>query len=278
MTVKLSEALAAEYRRLFDECRIRPERQAAVDATVDKLIANRGRYEAAVEGLGIPWAFVAVIHNMESSLNFSRHLHNGDSLKRRTVRVPKGRPSEGSPPFTWEESAHDALTFKGLDDWHDWSLAGTLYQIERYNGWGYRKYHPDVLSPYLWSGSQLYSAGKYVADGRWSDSAVSQQLGAAVLLRRLEEREAGSAMATAAGAGAEAEAVPAVAAKPKGPAGPLVVWGPEAYDDKALLLQQGLNRFPGVFLREDGLAGRHTSDAAFRVLGAYLQGDPDHPA
>lgn len=270
MSVKLTDALAAEYRRLFDACRIRPERQAAVDDIVDKLIANRARYEAATEGLGIPWSFVAVIHNMEASLNFSRHLHNGDSLSRRTVRVPKGRPSEGSPPFTWEESARDALTFKALNDWHDWSLAGTLYQLERYNGWGYRKYHPEVLSPYLWSGSQLYSAGKYVADGRWSDSAVSQQLGAAVLLRRLEERESGLAVAAA--------PTPAVATEDTAPQGPLVVWGPDRYDANALLLQQGLNRFSDVFLREDGLAGRHTSDAVYRVLGGYLSGDPDHSA
>src|SRR5436309_1074388 len=52
---------------------------------------------------------------------------------------------------------------------------------------GYRRYHPEVRSPYLWSGSTHYTSGKYVEDGRWSDTAVSRQLGAAVLLRRMAE-------------------------------------------------------------------------------------------
>ena len=45
----------------------------------------------------------------------------------------------------------------------------TLYELERYNGFGYRDRRPQVLSPYLWSFSNHYSRGKYVADGRFSD-------------------------------------------------------------------------------------------------------------
>ncbi|MEX5684106.1 alpha/beta hydrolase [Pseudomonas silesiensis] len=33
----------------------------------------------------------------------------------------------------------------------DWSLPGTLFQLELFNGVGYRFYHPHVLKPYLWS-------------------------------------------------------------------------------------------------------------------------------
>jgi peptidoglycan hydrolase-like protein with peptidoglycan-binding domain len=42
-----------------------------------------------------------------------------------------------------------------------------------------------VPSPYLWSFSNHYTRGKYVADGRFSPTAVSQQVGAAVLLKQL---------------------------------------------------------------------------------------------
>jgi lysozyme family protein len=52
----------------------------------------------------------------------------------------------------------------GLDHWQDWSLAGLLYRLEAYNGFGYRKHHPEVLTPYLWSFSST-TAGKYVQDG-----------------------------------------------------------------------------------------------------------------
>lgn len=183
--VPLTAALRAEYARLFSTCVIRPERAKAVEDILRSLRTGRAHYENISSVLGIPWYFIGVIHHMESSLSFLKHLHNGDPLTARTVHVPKGRPKKGAPPFTWEESAADALTLKRLSANTDWSLAGTLYQLERYNGWGYRLYHPHVLSPYLWSFSFHYISGKYVADGTWSDTAVSKQCGAAVLLRRM---------------------------------------------------------------------------------------------
>ena len=71
-------------------------------------------------------------------------------------------------------------------------MPGTLFQLEGYNGFGYRDHHPTVPSPYLWSFSNHYTRGKYVADGRFSPTAVSQQCGAAVLLKRLAGRRTAS--------------------------------------------------------------------------------------
>ena len=186
MAVTLTPELAKEYRTLFETCIIRPERKAAAETLVSKLADNRTRYEAVASPLGIPWQVVAVIHNMEASQNFKRHLHNGDPLSARTVQVPKGRPKSGQPPFTWEESAADALKYDGLHKWTDWSVAGVLFQLELFNGWGYRRYHPAVLTPYLWSFSPHYTKGKYASDGKWSPTLVSNQCGAAVLLRQME--------------------------------------------------------------------------------------------
>jgi lysozyme family protein len=183
--VSFTPALRTEYDALFNSCIILPNRMDEVEGIILKLQANRQRYENVGDPLGIPWFFIAVIHNMEAGLNFTRHLHNGDSLKARTTHEPRGRPKKGDPLFTWEESAVDALSIRGLDAVTDWSLAGTLYQIEGYNGWGYRLYHPHVRSAYLWSYSTHYTSGKYVADGTWSDTARSRQCGAAVLLRRM---------------------------------------------------------------------------------------------
>ena len=69
----------------------------------------------------------------------------------------------------------------GLDKIEHWTVARALYEFERYNGFGYIK--RKVNSPYLWSYSTLYERGKYIADGKWSASAVSSQCGAAVILR-----------------------------------------------------------------------------------------------
>lgn len=258
-SVKLTSALREEYQRLFDACQVRPDKVAEVDAAAGSVAGNRSRYEAVGEPLGIPWHFVGVIHNMEGSLNFRTHLHNGDPLTARTVHVPAGRPREGSPPFSWEQSAADALRLRALDKCADWTLPALLYQLEGYNGWGYRLHHPHVLSPYLWSGSQHYTSGKYVADGTWSDTAVSKQTGAAVLLRRLAEK---GLVAFEGEPVAEAEELPALR------------YAPGEDRPEARQLQAFLNRFPGVYLREDGQAGDKTSDAFRSLTGYHLKGDP----
>jgi lysozyme family protein len=190
MTVTLTDALRAEYQSLFDTCKIDTGRQNEVAGLAASISQHRSRYEAVGTPLSIPWFFIGVIHNMESSQRFDRHLHNGDPLTSRTVHVPAGRPLSGDPPYTWEASATDALILEGLDKVTDWMLPALLYHIEKYNGFGYRTRHPDVLSPYLWSGSQHYTSGKFVADGTFDPDAVSKQSGAAVILRRMVDQGA----------------------------------------------------------------------------------------
>ena len=264
-TFKLTDALRAEYTTLFDTCVANPGRESEVDGLVTALAANRGRYQAVGGPLGIPWHVVAVIHNMESSQNFTRHLHNGDPLTARTVQVPKGRPKTGTPPFTWEFSAADALAGDGLNTWTDWTLAGTLYKLELYNGTGYRLHHPQVKSPYLWSFSNHYVSGKYVADGTWSDTARSNQCGAALLLRRMAEKQLiGFADQPLPTPDAPPLVVRYSATKPVDP----------ALLDAAKTLQKWLNTHAGIFVTPDGWPAKGTSDAFKVVTGHFLPGDP----
>lgn len=152
---------------------------------VDKIRKYQDTYEEVEKLTGVPWQVIGAIHWMEASGSFSYHLHNGDPLTRRTVHVPAGRPKTGNPPFRWSESAVDALRYDGLDK-HPWgrNKGADLLKIELFNGPGYIR--KGVNSPYLWSGSQHYDKGKYVADGKWSPTAVSKQLGAAVILKGLQ--------------------------------------------------------------------------------------------
>ncbi|MBD2358819.1 hypothetical protein H6G41_30195 [Tolypothrix sp. FACHB-123] len=197
MTAQISlrlRDLKPEYQRLWNICQIKPEKLNQAQDIVAQISSYRRRYRAVQRQINVPWYFIGVIHNMESSLKFTRHLHNGNSLKKRTVNVPSGRPiaepikgwEEG---YTWEESAIDALTLKDFDKVKDWSLAAQLWQLERYNGFGYRMYHPEVLSPYLWSATNLYTQGKYTSDGKWDANAVSEQIGVVALLKILIEEE-----------------------------------------------------------------------------------------
>jgi lysozyme family protein len=263
--VSFTDTLRTEYQQLFDTCQIRDNKVQAIEKLVNSLLSNQVRYENVGKPLEIPWYVVAVIHNMECSQNFKQHLHNGDPLTARTIHVPKGRPTTGNPPFAWEESATDALEIDGLDQWRDWSIPGILYQLEGYNGWGYRLHHPEVKSPYLWSYSNQYESGKYVSDGTWSDTAVSNQCGAAVLLRRLAEKGEMDADSHIPDAN--------LATAMQGRAA-LFRYAPNTVTPGGVELQKFLNQFPGLFLKEDGKLGKNTSDAYKRIFGRFLIGDP----
>lgn len=177
-------SLADEYVRLFASATLRPEHSVTTDWHLKMLLNSRARYEQVASITGVPWYFIGVTHGLEASFNFRAHLHNGDfPLSRRTRQIPSGRPRIWLPPDDWASSARDALALLGFTGQKDWSLARTLYRLEAYNGLGYRSF--GVPTPYLWSFSNHYSRGKFVADGKWNANARSQQCGAAVMLKML---------------------------------------------------------------------------------------------
>src|SRR5665213_1512171 len=182
---KLTAALAKGYNDLFNTCEVNPANSPEIEGIIKQVTAFEDRYAGVSKISSVPWYVIDVIHNMECSLNFHEHLHNGDPLSARTVDDPAGRPKNGQPPFDWESSALDALQYDAFTSWSDWSLGGICYKLEGYNGWGYRAH--NVNTPYLWSYSNHYTSGKYIADRVWSDTAVSRQTGAAVILRRMAE-------------------------------------------------------------------------------------------
>lgn len=158
--------------------------------------AAKARYQAVSARTGVPWAFIAVAHERESSQNWNGQLGQGDPLGSVSVHVPKGR----GPFPTWEASAYDALV--NCAPWaarnKDWSVGGTLTMLEQYNGlgpasgpsgWVGKPYTPERKqrfapqpSAYIWAGSDQYRSGKYVADHVYDSTVVDQQLGCAGLL------------------------------------------------------------------------------------------------
>lgn len=162
---------------------VSPNKKGQLDLLVARMLKNKEKYQEVQQITSVPWYVIGAIHYRESSLNFTRHLHNGDKLTARTIHVPAGRPVKGEPPFTWVESAIDAIKLKSWDKVTDWSIENTLSLIEAYNGLGYKK--RGLPSPYLWAWSNNYSKGKYVADGKFDPNFVDQQCGAAILLKSL---------------------------------------------------------------------------------------------
>lgn len=176
-------SLAPEYARLWDSIQLKREMAGAAGSSAAKVLANRARYENVQNATGVPWYVVGLIHAMECGLDFTRHLHNGDRLSGRTHQAPAGRPVKGSPPFTWLDSAIDAIEYDGLSAVKSWTVERLCFVLEKFNGWGYRPH--GVPTPYLWSGSNHYRRGKYVRDGVWDPDHVSRQSGAMVILARL---------------------------------------------------------------------------------------------
>jgi len=149
-----------------------------VSAIAKRLVASKARYQAVEAKTGVPWFVIAVIHMRESSQNWGSSLAQGDPINRVSTHVPRGR----GPFPTWEAAAIDALVDCGpyLARNKDWSIGGTLARLEEYNGLGY--YRKGKPSPYVWAGTNQYTAGKYVADGVYDPNHVDTQPGCAGLI------------------------------------------------------------------------------------------------
>ncbi len=181
------QAYAVEYAEHFLLMKLDQNRIPEIDRIARNIAKNAGRYQTVASSIFIPyWPLIGIVHNLESGMDFTTHLHNGDPLTSRTVHDPAGRPAVGHPPFTWEASATDALSDdQHWDSWADWSVPGMAYLLEKYNGFGYRKH--GVPSPYLWAGSDIYSAGRFVADHVFDANSVSRQIGGMSILKFLSD-------------------------------------------------------------------------------------------
>src|SRR5262245_20010193 len=175
--------LKTEYEDLWASMAIRSDKADVVSRIARKLIAHKARYQAVEAKTGVPWFVIAALHNRESDADFDTYLGNGEPLDRRTRLVPTGR----GPFPDWEAGAIDALHLDGLDQVKEWTPARACFEIEKFNGFGYRNHHGQVKSPYLWSFSNHYTRGKYVADGRFDPNAIDAQCGAIPVLRRIME-------------------------------------------------------------------------------------------
>jgi len=252
--MRLTKSKSKKYLNLFKSIEIRKDKLKEVNWNLNLVLKNKSRYVEVAKVVDIPWFLIGTIHLLESGCNFKSHLHNGDPLTGRTVQVPVNRPVKGKPPFTWEESAEDALREQGLTRIRNWTLPRILYSLEKYNGPGY--HNRGLNSPYLWSFSNHFAKGKYVADGKFDPDAISKQCGGAVILHMLEKM--GEIPKFDLGQVAEPVSFSYSRKKVKG----------------AKDLQKLLNKLNDEGLKVDGVPGKKTSTACKTMFGYYLKGDP----
>jgi hypothetical protein len=145
-----------DYIDLYNKIIISPSIAQEVNAIATR-IRKEPRYLEVEEETGVNANLVGAIHQLESGRNFKTHLHNGDSLLRKTRRSPAGRPL-GKPPFTWLNSAIDAVKYTALTTSD--SKAGQCQASVKYNGLGYER-----------------------------KGVVSKQIGVCVILKEIERLE-----------------------------------------------------------------------------------------
>ncbi len=176
---KLKEANTTRWH----SAKIRPVFVQVAEHVAHSLVQAKTRYQIVQDKTNVPWPVIAVIHERESSQSWAASLAQGDPWDHVSIHIPKGR----GPFHSWEEAAMDALKVcpPHAADWHDWSIGGALTLLEQYNGLGY--FHMERPSPYVWSGTDQYNRGKYIADGHYDQHAVDKQLGCATMLMVMKQ-------------------------------------------------------------------------------------------
>lgn len=138
-------------------------------------------YDPVEKEIGVPWYAVAARDMREESFNHKGYLGNGDPWNKRSVHVPAGR----GPFDSWKSGAIDALRLEGYDKIKNWDIVSTLIHDEDYNGLGYKK--RGLPSPYVYAGTTIQVAGKFVADGKFSSTAWDTQPSTAGLYLALKK-------------------------------------------------------------------------------------------
>ena len=195
-------ALIAKNEARWHAMNLRDDRVPKFDAIAARLCAPDAklRYQGVVERLqvagfqAVPWWVIAVISEREygGPPRWDCQLGQGDPLHQASTHDPAGRgpfldhPGDTTPGNdAWTRCCLDALIdcAPHAAKWTDWSAGGTMTILEEYNGLGYAAH--GVPSAYVWSGTDQYVSGKYVADHVYRNDVVDVQEGCAPIIARM---------------------------------------------------------------------------------------------
>jgi len=273
-------------------------------AAVVLALSERHRDEwAEVAGkTGVPRLWGLASFERESGSDYSRSPAQGDRWDRVSVNVPRGlgpyrcwgdacvaayridrldevAGSAGVPPasaaITGEAAASENAG--GTPALPGWTWPRACYEGELFNGFGPRAHGRHT--GYLWSWTNIYTGGKYVADGKWDPDTQDQQCGMVPMMAALLRLSAGRSLDPSL---ALADAPPWSTGAPPAPLPAPTV--PALPPDSAALfdsnmtawLQAALNRLNATegFSKDpplvvDGSYGRHTRRAVTAFQAAH---------
>lgn len=131
---------------------------------------NKDKYEALAKKTHVPAKLIAAIHWRESGGNFNKKLRDGTSL---------GGQSFDVEAVSVLKEFSSVISKYGIDE-NTTDMAACAAFAEKWNGLGYS--NKGKNSPYVYSGTSEYTAGKYVQDGVYDASVKDKQLGVVALL------------------------------------------------------------------------------------------------
>ncbi len=176
---KTCDQLYEKHKKEVEKAKTNDKFKGDIAAFKKHYEANKAKYESVAEQTNVPAPLIAALHWRESSGNFGTYLHQGDPLGKPPVNVPTNIPTFGKDE--WDKAAAHAINQKkacrdalGMDK-NTKDRAKMAAYAERYNGLGYDG--KGVPSPYVYSGTDNYSAGKYIRDHVYSSTAVDKQVG-----------------------------------------------------------------------------------------------------
>ncbi len=164
-----------EYAKQWDKMKIKASREGEFTRIAHKLVGLKDKYVPIEKATGVPWYMIAVIHMREADNNFNCGLAQGDPWNKRSRNKPICGPFN-----SFFDSALWALKHDGLSGQKDWRIEKLLYWNEVFNGAGYHL--KGTPSPYIWGGTNIQQAGKYIRDGVYSSKVWDNQPGVAPIL------------------------------------------------------------------------------------------------
>lgn len=159
-----------------------------VKKIVATLLPHKSRFVAVETATGVPAVWLLPVWYREKP-SFDVYFANGDPIDRPSTHVPVGR----GPFDTWEAGVIDSLALDHISSVEEWTWARAVYQFELWNGFGPRLHNRP--SGYVWSATDVYQGGKYVADGPggWSPRTWDQQIGCFAIAHELAAQDPGLA-------------------------------------------------------------------------------------
>lgn len=192
-------ALEAVNAHRWSVMHLAAQRLASFHSTAVRLCdpVAKARYQGVSDRLSelklqpVPWWFIAIVSEREygGPPHWDKQLGQGDSLARPSVHEPRGmgpylsHPGDITPGFdAWTRCCVDVLENSAphAAKWTNWGVGGVMTLFEEYNGLGYAA--RGVPSAYVWSGTDQYHSGKYVADHVYRDGVIDVQEGCAPIL------------------------------------------------------------------------------------------------